>query len=277
MEQTCGNCNISSLTLSRRYRAFPDSFVYFSYSRYVVYENRAGHERRHVGLLPDSRNLVYYCDFSTCRIFSYAHKNAQSWLLQGPDPIYGCGKFYPCRWFYWNKGKFSADAVSSSWRCAFWIWTLEYYLKHLVMHWLVVGYTLPCVDSYWLQGACSQCQDPLTSQNLASGTTYINLSKINFEVCLGKALCSPVGDSHQCVWCCFLSILGEGERKFINSETTWITKCSGTTFLTSHHVYCSPLQTLGFLSACHPALLWTLVKLFLCFQFILGSGMRFQG
>lgn len=93
MEQSSGNHNISSLTLSRRCRAFPDSFVYSSYSRYLVYENRAGHESRHVGLLPDSRNLVYYCDFSTCRIFSYAHKNAQSWLLQGPIQFMDVGNF----------------------------------------------------------------------------------------------------------------------------------------------------------------------------------------
>lgn len=202
--------------------------------------------------------------------------------LQGPDPIYGCRQFCPCRWFYWNKEKFSADALSSSWRCSFWIWALEYYLKHVVMHWLVVGYTLLCVDSHWLQGDCSQCQDPLRSQNLALGTTYTNLSKIHFELCLGKALCTSVGDSHQCVWCCFLGILDAGERKFINSssEATWITKSSGTAFLTSHYVYCSHLsglQTLGFLSACHPALLWALVKLFLCFPLILGSGTRCHG
>lgn len=106
-------------------------------------------------------------------------------MLQGPDPVYGCGQFYPCRWFYRNKGKFSADAVSSSWRCVFWIRALEYYLKHVVMHCLVVGYTLLCVDSHWLQGVCSQCQDPLRSQNLALGTTFINSSKIHFQLCLG--------------------------------------------------------------------------------------------
>lgn len=30
----------------------------------------------------------------------------------------------------------------------FWIRALEYYLKHVVMHCLVVGYTLLCVDSH---------------------------------------------------------------------------------------------------------------------------------
>lgn len=60
-------------------------------------------------------------------------------------------------------------------------------------------------------------------------TTCINSSKIHFEFCLGKALCTSVGDSHQSVWCCFLAILDVGERKFVSSssEATWITKCSG--------------------------------------------------
>lgn len=115
-------------------------------------------------------------------------------MLQGPDPFYGCGQFYPCRWFYWNKGNFSSDAVSSSWRCAFWIWALKYYLKHVVTHLLVVGNTLLCVDSHWLQGVCSQCQDPLRSQNPASGTTYINSAKNSLWALFGE---SPV---HLCGW-----------------------------------------------------------------------------
>lgn len=82
--------------------------------------------------------------------------------------------------------------------------------------------------------------------------------KIHFELCLGKALCTSVGDGHHCVWCCFLAVLDAGERKFINSssEATRITKSSGTAFLTSCYVHCfhlSGLQTLGFLSVCHPA------------------------
>lgn len=63
-------------------------------------------------------------------------------------------------------------------------------------------------------------------------------------------------------------------------KATWSTKSSGIAFLTSHYVYCSHLsglQTLGFLSVCHSALLWALVKQLLCFQFSLGSGTRCQG
>lgn len=112
-----------------------------------------------------------------------------------------------------------------------------------------------CVDSHCLQGVCSQCHDPLRSQNLASGTTYINSSKIHFEHCSGKALCTSVGDSHQCVWCCFLAMLNARDRKFISSssEATGITKSSGTAVLTSLYVHCSHLsglQALGFLSPC---------------------------
>lgn len=202
MEQTSGNWNISSLTASRRYRGFPVSFVYFSYSRYLVNENRAGHESRNVGLLPDSRNwsiilISAHAEYSVMLTkIQILNPGSRRNMLQGPDPIYACGQFYPCRWFYWNKGKFSADALSSTWRCAFWIWALEYYLKHVVMHWLVVGYTSLCTDSHWLQGVCSQCQDSLRSQNLALGTTNINSSKINFALCLGKALCTSVGDAN---------------------------------------------------------------------------------
>lgn len=192
--------------------AFAGFFAYFSCSRCLAYKNRVRQEGRPVSLLPDLRDLVYYCDFSTGRISNFAHKMQTCTpcprrnMLQSPDLTYRCGQFYPCRWCHWNHGDFCSDAVSSSWRCTFWIWALGYYLKHVVICLLVVGSTLLCVDSWWLQGVCSQCTYPLSSQNLASGTTYIITAKISFELCLGKALCTSVGDSHQCVWCCFLAI-----------------------------------------------------------------------
>ena len=136
--------------------------MYFSYSNCLAYENRVGQESRLVSLLWDSRDWVYYCDFSTGRISNYAHKMQirnpcpRRNMLQGPDATYWCGQFYLCRWRYRKQGNFSPDAVSSSWSCAFWIWALGYYLKHVVMHLLMVGNTLLCMDSHWLQGVCSQ-------------------------------------------------------------------------------------------------------------------------
>lgn len=155
------------------------------------------------------------------------------------------------------RGNFSPDAVSCSWRRAFWIWALEYYRKRIVMHLLVVGNTLLLVDSHRLQGVCSQHKDPFSSQNLASGIMYVIITaKICFELCSGKALCTSVGDSHQCVCCCFLAIPDAGGRKIsINSsfEATQIIRTTGNAFPPS----CScllRLQTFGSQSVSCPAL-----------------------
>lgn len=180
-------------------------------------------------------------------------------ILQGPDLTYRCGQFYPCRWCYWNHRNFPPDTAAGSWRCAFCIWVLGYYLKHVVMHLLVVGNTLLSMDSHWLQGVCSQRKDPFSRQNLASGTMPIITAKIHFEQCLGKALHTPVGDSHQCVWCCFLAILdAEGWNISINSslEAARAIKSTGSMFLTGRCVHCSHLlrlQTFGSQSVCCPA------------------------
>ena len=127
------------------------------------------------------------------------------------------------------------------------------------MHLLVVSNASLCVDSHWLQGVCSQRKNPLSSQNLASGTRYIITGKICFELCLGKALCTSVGDSHQCVWCCFLAILdAEGRKISINFsfEATGIIRGTSSAFLTSHYAHrCHllRLQAFGSQSVCHPA------------------------
>lgn len=145
----------------------------------------------------------------------------------------------------------------------------EHYLKYVVMHLLMVGNTLLSVNSHWIQGVSPQPKDPFCSRNLVSGITYIFTIKICFELCLQKHVCTSVGDSHQCVWCCFLFILNAVGRKIsINSsfEVTWVTRSTSSAFLTSCYVHRSHLlrlKTFGSRSACCPPHLWDPVKLFL--------------
>lgn len=186
--------------------------------------------------------------------------------LQGPGLTYRCGQFYPCRWCHWNQGDFSLDAVLAAGdRRFFFIWALEYYLKRVVMHLLVVGNALLCVDSHWLRGACS----------------YIITAKLRFEPCLGKAPCTPAGDSHQRVWGCFLALLNAGGRKIgINSsfEATWIVRGTSSAFLTScstHRSRLLRLEALGSRSLCCPAPFMSFSEVIpvLCVHFGLRSEM----
>lgn len=89
----------------------------------------------------------------------------------------------------------------------------------------IIWNTSWCIYSWWV-AHCSAWTPADFKESAESARTHsavktwpraqcilLSQQKICSELCLGKALCTSVGDSHQCVWCCFLAILDAGGRK----------------------------------------------------------------
>lgn len=120
----------------------------------------------------------------------------------------------------------TSDAVPSSWKSVSGIWALQYYLNHTATHLLVVGNTLPHMDSHGLQGVCSQQTDTFSSQNLASSTAHVITAEIHVELCLGKALRTSLPDS--------LVLLPKSSQCSSSPfEALRVVRSTGSTFFTS--------------------------------------------